>query len=199
MRYRALRDAVGCYCPLGFHGTWSYLSTVGDLRNDETALLLALEKLEASRAVWLGELESFAERRRADKARHRRTPRQAEVRCLFGPRWPGPDGEQAVFGEVGRLWAPRHRSPLPDVPADSRTDLSELDTRLADCISTYLANDGDLDAGRQDIVMEYLPKLRRHVTRLGWPRTSPRAFTHFHLLLKMTELIHHGRPREAGG
>ncbi|MEW1868694.1 hypothetical protein AB0420_11135 [Streptomyces caelestis] len=172
-RYRALRDAVGCYCPLGFHGTWSYLRTAGDLRNDETALLHALEKLEASRTVWLREVESFADRRRTDKARHQRAPRQAEVRYLLGWRWPGPDGKQAMLGEVGRLWVAHCRSPFPDVPAGSKADLTELDTWLADCVSTYLAHDGDLDIGRQDVIMKCLPKLRRHVSQLGYPWTFP--------------------------
>ncbi|GGQ33273.1 hypothetical protein GCM10010266_65650 [Streptomyces griseomycini] len=164
---------MGCCCPHGFHGTWSYLSTAGDLRNDETALLHALEKLEASRTVWLGEVESFADRRRADKARHQRTPRQAEVRHLLGWRWPGPDGKQAVLGEVGRLWAVHYRSPSPDVPAGSKADLAELDTWLAGCVSTSLADDGDLGIGRQGIITKCLPKLRRHVAQLGYPRVFP--------------------------
>ncbi|GGR36044.1 hypothetical protein GCM10015536_47310 [Streptomyces griseomycini] len=190
---------MGCCCPLGFHGTWSYLSTAGDLRNDETALLHALEKLEASRTVWLRKVESFADRRRADKARHQRTPRQAEVRHLLGWRWPGPGGKQAVLGEVGRLWAVHYRSPSPDVPAGSKADLAELDTWLAGCVSTSLADDGDLDIGRQGIITKCLPKLRRHVAQLGYPRVFPQAFAYFRLLLRTTELIHHVKAQENGG
>lgn len=184
---------MGCYCPLGFHGTWSYLSTAGDLRNDETALLHALQKLEASRAVWLREIESFADRRRAAKARHERTPRQVEVRYLLGWRWPGPEGKQAIVGEVGRLWATHCRSPFPDVPVGSKGALAELDTWLAGCVSTYLANDGDLDIGRQNAMTKCLPKLRRHVAQLGYPWAFPQAYAYFRLLLKMTELIHHDK------
>lgn len=77
---------MGCYHPLGFHGTWAYLSTAGDLRNDEAALLRALEMLEASRVVWLTEMETFADRRRSEKSMHRRTPRQDESRYLRGWR-----------------------------------------------------------------------------------------------------------------
>ncbi|MFF8545040.1 hypothetical protein ACF060_32950 [Streptomyces werraensis] len=198
-RCRALRDAVGCYCPLGFHGTWSYLSTAGDLRNDETALLHALEKLEGSRTVWLQEVASFADRRRVDKTRHHRTPRQAEVRYLLGWRWPGPDGKQAMLGEVGRLWATHRRSPFPDVPAGTKGDLVELDTWLAGCVSTYLANDGDLDQGRQNVITKCLPKLRRYVAQLGYPWSFPEAFAYFRLLLKMTELIHNDKAQQGGG
>ncbi|MER6112803.1 hypothetical protein [Streptomyces hirsutus] len=198
-RYRAMRDAAGCYCPLGFHGTWSYLSTIGDLRTDETALLHALEKLKASRTVWLREMESFADRRRTEKARHQRTPRQAEVSYLLGWRWPGPDGKQAVLGEVRRLWAVHARAPFPDVPAADKGALAELDTWMAGCVSTYLANNADLDAGRQDIIAKCLPELRRHVAQLGYPWTSPGAFEYFRLLLKMTELIHNDSTRETRG
>ncbi|MET9896636.1 hypothetical protein ABZZ47_42010 [Streptomyces sp. NPDC006465] len=163
------------------------------------ALLHALEMLEASRTVWLREMESFADRRRADKARHQRTPRQVEVRYLLGWRWPGPEGKQAILGEVGRLWAAHYRSPFPDVPAGSKGDLVELDTWLAGCVSTYLANDGDLDIGRQNVITKCLPNLRRHVAQLGYPWAYPQAFAYFRLLLKMTELIHHDRAQETGG
>lgn len=190
---------MSCYCPLGFHGTWSYLSTAGDLRNDEAALLHALERLEASRTVWLREMESFADRRRACKARHRRTPRQAEVRYLLGWRWPGPDGRQATVGEVGRLWEIHCRSPFPDVPAGSRGALAELDTWLAGCVSAYLANNAELDADRRAVIEKCLPELRRRLAHLGYPWDFPQAFQYFRLLLKMTELVHHDKAREAEG
>ncbi|MBP0450977.1 hypothetical protein J5Y04_15700 [Kitasatospora sp. RG8] len=189
-RHRALRNAVGCYCPLGFNGTWAYLSAAGDLGKDEAALLHALDRLEASRTVWIGEMEAFAERRGAEKARHRRTPRRAETRHLLGWRWPGPEGRQAVLGEVGRLRAVHHRSPFPDVPAEDKDALAELDTWLAGCASAYLANGADLDAGRRDAIADRLPQLRRHVARLGRPWDFPQAYEHFRLLLKTAELIH---------
>ncbi|MFC4883966.1 hypothetical protein ACFPK5_02015 [Streptomyces beijiangensis] len=50
-RHRSLKNAAGCCHPLGFDGTQAHLSTAGDVRNDEVALLRALEMLEASRAV----------------------------------------------------------------------------------------------------------------------------------------------------
>ncbi|MFF4121849.1 hypothetical protein [Streptomyces sp. NPDC001714] len=163
------------------------------------ALLHALEKLEASRTVWLKEVASFADRRRVDKTRHHRSPRKAEVRYLIGWRWPGPDGKQAMLGEVGRLWATHRRSPFPDVPAASKGDLVELDTWLAGCVSTYLANDGDLDRGRQNIMTKCLPRLRRYVAELGYPWAFPEAFAYFRLLLKMTELIHNDKAQEGSG
>lgn len=190
---------MGCYCPLGFHGTWSYLSTAGDLRNDGTALLHALEKPEAGRTVWLQEVASFADRRRVDKARYHRTPRRAEVRHLPGWRWPGPGGEQAMPGEVGRLRGAHRRSPFPDVPAGDKGDPVEPDTWPAGCVSAYLANDGELDRGRQNVMTKCLPKLRRYVAQLGYPWAFPEAFAYFRLLLKMTELIHDDKAQEGGG
>ncbi|GHG78753.1 hypothetical protein [Streptomyces griseocarneus] len=188
-RHRALRDAVGLYCPLGFHGTWAYLSTAGDLRNDEKALLRALEMLEASRTVWIRETEAFAEHRRGEKTRHRRTPPRAQVRYVYGPRWPGPQGKPAMLEEVRRLWTDFARAPFPSIPREDKSVLAELDTWLAGCISTYLANDGSLDAGRRRIVTERAPELRRYLPRLGHPSNFPEAFRYFHALLKMAELV----------
>ncbi|WP_371572543.1 hypothetical protein [Streptomyces sp. NBC_01314] len=196
-RHRALRDAAGCYHPLGFDGTWAHLRTAGDVRNDEAALLRALEMLEASRAVWLTEMESFANRRRSEKAMHRRTPRQEETRYLHGWRWPGPQAKQAMLSEVDRLWAVHARAPFPDVPSVDKGDLAELDTWLAGCISTYLANKGELDTDRRDILVTNLPELRRHVARLGYPQVHFAGFDSFRRLLKMTELIVNDTAREA--
>lgn len=174
-----------------------YLSTAGDLRNDEAALLRALDMLETSRAVWLTEVATFADRRRSEKSLHRRSPRQDESRYLHGWRWPGPDAKQAMLGEVDRLWAVHVRAPFPDVPSVDKGDLVELDTWLAGCISTYLANNGELDTGRRDLLVKGLPGLRRHVAKLGYPHTHPAGFASFRLLLKMTELIVHDIGRES--
>lgn len=59
----------------------------------------------------------------------------------------------------------------------------------------YLANNGHLDAWRQAVIAELMPKLRRSVARLGRPSPFPEAFQYFRLLLKMTELIHNYNTR----
>ncbi|MCD9145642.1 hypothetical protein [Streptomyces albireticuli] len=188
-RHRALRDAVGLYCPLGFHGTWAHLGTAGDLRNDERALLRAMEMLEASRRVRMREAEAFAAHRRAEKARQRRTPPRAQVRYLYGPRWPGPQGKPVMLAEVGRLWAEFAPRPFPDVPREDKSALAWLDASLAGCVSVYLANGGSLDAGRRRVVTEQVPALRRQLPRLGYRSGFPEAFGYFHDLIKMTELV----------
>ncbi|MFD2356156.1 hypothetical protein ACFSTC_53115 [Nonomuraea ferruginea] len=68
-RFRALRAAVSCYHPIGFNATWSYLTTAGNLRRDELALIRALDMLELSRNAWLAEIDAFADRRRLEKAK----------------------------------------------------------------------------------------------------------------------------------
>jgi hypothetical protein len=141
-RYRALRCAAGHYCPLGFNATWSYLSTVGDLRAEENALLRALDVLELSRAVWLAETRAFAARRRAEKRQHRRPLAGAELRYLNGWRWPGPDGHHVMSREIGFLWGVHASAPFPEVPAADKGDLVYLDATIVGCISTYLHNGG---------------------------------------------------------
>ncbi|MFJ7423318.1 hypothetical protein ACIQXD_32645 [Streptomyces uncialis] len=165
-------------------------TTRGEPRH-EGALLRALELLETSRSVWLAEPESFAERRREEKVMHRRTPRREETRYLYGRRWPGPQAKEAILGEVARLWAMYSRAPFPDVPSADKGELAELDMWLAGCVSTYLADKGELDTWRRDILVERLPELRGHVARLGHPLTYPAGFDNFRCLLRMTELIVH--------
>jgi hypothetical protein len=143
----ALRCAVELYRPLGYHGTWSYLTTAGALKLDERALLQALDMLELSRNVRLVEMAAFADQRRAEKRRNRRTPSAGEVRYLLGWRWPGPEGHQAMFHEVDRLWDEHARAPFPEVPAADKLDLAHLDSTLAGCVSTYLHNGGAVGPG----------------------------------------------------
>ncbi|MFJ8435310.1 hypothetical protein ACIQ9P_28845 [Kitasatospora sp. NPDC094019] len=196
-RYSSLRCAVGHYCPLGFDSTWSFLSTAGALRTDERALLLALDMLELSRAAWLAELGAFADRRRAAKQQHRRTPSVTELRRLNGWRWPGPDGHRAEFREIGLLRAVHAAEPFPGVPAADKDDLAHLDATVAGCLSAYLAHGGALGPGHEEVLRGCLPELCTAVVRLGYPAAFPRAFAYFRRLLKLAELAVHDGCREA--
>ncbi|WP_328488623.1 hypothetical protein [Streptomyces zaomyceticus] len=158
-RHTALRRAVSEYCPLGFHATWAYVSATAlpspDLRRDSTALLRALDILEASRAVRIAEGASFAARRRAEKAAGLRTPRGAPVTRVWRPHWPAATGTApSRLGLVAAV-ADRHRAfgrlPRPDdipVTGGPATDglvaegpaarLTELHGRLEACGTAYL-------------------------------------------------------------
>ncbi|WP_405871628.1 hypothetical protein OHB11_14590 [Streptomyces zaomyceticus] len=158
-RHTALRCAVSEYCPLGFHATWAYVSATAlpspDLRRDSTALLRAVDLLEASRAVRIVEGASFAARRRAEKAAGLRTPRGAPVTQVWRPHWPTPIGTTpSRLGLVAAV-ADRHRAfrrlPRPDdtpvtgglaieglVTEGPAARLTELHGRLEACGTAYL-------------------------------------------------------------
>ncbi|MGW3353737.1 hypothetical protein ACWDA3_61630 [Nonomuraea rubra] len=188
-RYRSLRCAVSRYGPIGFNATWSYLRTAGDLNADEDALLRALDVLEISREVWLTEIEAFASRRLAEKRQHRRTPSAAERLYLYGYRWPGPHGHQAMLLTVDHLWGAHLRDPFPDTPAEIKGDLVYLDSTIAGCISTYLSNDGEAGPGHRDILRTALTDLDRYLRQLGYPTNYYLGFQYFRRLRKATELI----------
>jgi hypothetical protein len=188
-RYRALRCAVGRYCPIGFNATWSYLSTVGDMNADEEALIRALDILEASRNVWLAEIKAFAARRRAEKRRHRRSPTTADRLYLYGCRWPGSDGHEAMLHEISRLWAEHLCEPFPETPAETMGDLVYLDSTIAGCVSTYLSNDGETRPEHRDVLLTCLAELRGHLPQLGYPSTYYTAFRYFRRLHKLSELV----------
>jgi hypothetical protein len=69
LRYTPLRCAVERYKPLGFKATWDYITArAGDVRNDEAALLRALDILEGSWRAWHQELAEFARHRTEEKS-----------------------------------------------------------------------------------------------------------------------------------
>lgn len=129
MRYRALRCAVSRYRPLGFNATWDFItSRTGDVRREESALVAALDVLEASRTAWLAELADFTRNPVTDEER----------RYLYGWRWPGPEAHQATLYTVAALWD-EHASRLP------------LDDPLATITWTYLQH-GRLHPGHRELL-----------------------------------------------
>ncbi|WP_052434397.1 hypothetical protein [Streptacidiphilus melanogenes] len=188
-RHTALRCAVTCYRPMGYRATWAFLETAGDLRRDEGALLRALERLELSRAAWIAEDAVFAVLRREEKrGRHRRSPTAVQWLRHRGYRWPGPEGHEAMLGEVRRLWA-AHAGPFPSMPAAEKADLVHLDATVAGCVSGYLGACGVLDAGRAVLLWGALPRLRETVARLGRESRRSEAYACFRRLGWMAELV----------
>lgn len=189
LRHSALRCAVSRYKPLGFHATWDFITArAGNVRRDETALLAALDLLEASRTAWHAELAEFARRRTIDK-RHRRTVSVQEQRYLYGWRWPGPDGHAATVQTITALWKEHTRVGFPPVPAALKPDLVELDSTVAGIIWTYLRRDGNLNPAHRHLIKDCLTELR--ALRLGYPRDCYEAFHSFLRLEKAIELVVH--------
>ncbi|WP_410609727.1 hypothetical protein [Amycolatopsis sp. lyj-109] len=74
-RVAALCSCVGLYHPIGHRATLSFLSELaGPYQHHESALLRALEALEASRAVWREEVASYINARVRQKRLGRRVP-----------------------------------------------------------------------------------------------------------------------------
>ncbi|MER6792106.1 hypothetical protein [Amycolatopsis mediterranei] len=74
-RVAALCSCVGLYHPIGHRATLSFLGELaGPYQHHESALLRALEALEASRAVWREEVASYVDARVRQKRLGRRVP-----------------------------------------------------------------------------------------------------------------------------
>lgn len=99
-RSSALRSLLNHHAPLGFDGTERHLrqlvgvtdhgGRLGARRADdwtETTILAALEALEASRESRLRFTTVFAERRRREKAQHRRQPTLGDSEALRRAEW----------------------------------------------------------------------------------------------------------------
>lgn len=189
-RYGALRCAVNRYCPIGFHATWSFLTTVGNVKKDEEALARALDVLETSRDAWFAELDAFTARRRSEKQQHRRTPTASDRLRFQGYRWPGPDGHAAMFRTVEQLWEAHRSEPFPEMPAGAEGDLVSLEATIAGCISSYLNRGGEAGPGRSDVLLTCLAASRKELENLEFPRTGYHlAFRYFRRLHKIAELV----------
>jgi hypothetical protein len=185
LRHAALRGAVNRYGPVGFRATWSYLSTLGDLRSDGAALLRALVVLEASRAAWLAETADFAARRRADKARHRRSPTAAERLRHTGLRWPGPDQDTVTRPAVGVIWAEYVAVEYPETPPGLAEELAVLDAAVAGRVAAYLSG-GVVDRA---VLVACLRDLERGLAVLGAPPVDYWAHRYFSRLRVLGELV----------
>ncbi|NKY40542.1 hypothetical protein, partial [Cellulomonas septica] len=92
-RLSALRSLVNRHHPLGFDGTQQHLGDlVGTSRPPgpgwtDADVRAALDALEVSRTSHLRYVEAFADRRRREKAEHRRQPTRADVDELRRAEW----------------------------------------------------------------------------------------------------------------
>ncbi|MCP2258214.1 hypothetical protein LX15_001908 [Streptoalloteichus tenebrarius] len=153
-RVSALGSCVQLYRPIGFHATFSFLrERAGQIRQDERALLRALEMVEASRALWHAEIARYAAARRAAKRQGRRRPHLSDH--PYRPtRWYGAAREAAVHAL--RFWL-RHRVPALLVPDDE--DARELDQ----CVREVLACDGLLTSAQRRQLTVRVDTLRRRL------------------------------------
>jgi hypothetical protein len=102
-RINALAGCVQLYRPLGYLTTFGYLNHVaGPFRSDEAALLGALDRLTASRELWLAEVDAYAARRRRAKRFGRRTPRSSDTNPSLPTCWYG-DSRRAATYTLGYL------------------------------------------------------------------------------------------------
>ncbi|WP_406061596.1 hypothetical protein OG462_27490 [Streptomyces sp. NBC_01077] len=182
-RHRALRWAVTEYGPLGFHATWAYLAATAlpapDLRRDMSALLRALDTLEASRAARLEEVAAFAARRSMEKEAGLRTPRRDDLAVrLWRPHWPGGAGPSrlGLVAAVANRQAAFRRFPLPDdtlVPADRARRIADLYGRLDACGAAYLAALGQPDGPARDASADIVADIHRHLAPGHAPLNVP--------------------------
>ena len=71
---------------------------------------------------------------------------------------------------VAALWTQIRSAPVPDVSTGSEIadcDLASLDSLIADCINTWLANAGTLDASRREVLASCLADLDRVLPQLS--------------------------------
>lgn len=181
VRYTSLRIALEHYRRIGYHASWSFLTGTDPRKRtplDERALLLALDRMEASRNAWLAEMDAYAARRKALK---RALPVDSEEARYRHRRWAGPDARAATVTAVAYEWG---RDWRPDRPVALWEQLAPLERELAGLVDAYLGP--GLDAAQR----RRLPALDARIRRTGEElRRHYRLWLPVSQLRKTAELI----------
>ncbi|ANN21969.1 hypothetical protein SD37_23250 [Amycolatopsis orientalis] len=159
---------MGMYHPIGHLATLSFLSELaGPYQHHESALLRAIEALEASRAVWREELDSYIDARLRQKRRGRRAPSPGEPPPSgMGGHWYAstPDVSRRAALHALKLWE-------RDVRPDS------ADPEVRSIVRACIATGGRLTDEQRDIVSrrrtsDETDEVRRPITLVvsasGW-------------------------------
>ncbi|MFF1607897.1 hypothetical protein ACFVYA_08975 [Amycolatopsis sp. NPDC058278] len=159
-RVAALCSCVGLFHPIGHRATLSFLGELaGPYQHHESALLRALEKLEASRAVWHEELASYLDARVRQKRLGRRGPSPGDPPpSRMGGHWYAstPDVSRRAALHALKLW---ERDLRPD-PANR-----EVRSIVRCCIATG----GRLTDEQLDIVSRR--RMSAETEEVRWPFT----------------------------
>jgi hypothetical protein len=159
-RVAALCSCVGLYHPIGHRATLSFLGELaGPYQHHESALLRALEALEASRAVWREEVASSIDARVARKRLGRRMPAPGgPPPGSMGGHWYAstPDVSRRAALHALKLW---ERDLRPDAANP------ELRSLVRSCIATG----GRLTAEQLDVLSHQRTSAETEDVR--WPIT----------------------------
>jgi hypothetical protein len=159
-RVAALCSCVGLYHPIGHRATLSFLGELaGPYQHHESALLRALEALEASRAVWREEVASSIDARVARKRLGRRMPAPGgPPPGSMGGHWYAstPDVSRRAALHALKLW---ERDLRPDAANP------ELRSLVRSCIATG----GRLTAEQLDVLSHQ--RMSAETEDVRWPIT----------------------------
>ncbi|MGC5013000.1 hypothetical protein ACLQ2R_19735 [Streptosporangium sp. DT93] len=157
-RVSALRSCVQLYRPLGFHATLSFLELrAGRFQNDETALLGALEVIEASRAARQDEITAYATMRREAKRQGRRNPHEGDPNPHTQSRWYRYGAPREAARHALSFWLRRR----PTGPQPLMTDPALAELRW--CVSSCLEFGGEPTAMEGHILALRMKELERHL------------------------------------
>jgi hypothetical protein len=159
-RVAALCSCVGLYHPIGHRATLSFLGELaGRYQHHESALLRALEALEASRAVWRAEVASYAGARVKQKRLGRRVPSPGDPPpSRMGGHWyaSDPDVSRRAALHALKLWE-------RDLPPDS------VDQEVRSVVRCCIATGGRLTDEQLDLVSRR--RLPGEAEGVRWPIT----------------------------
>ena len=166
-RRRALGSCVTRFAPYGYTATLAFLEErCGRLDNPQN-LIRAIDLLDASRAVWLAELTSFAAARTAAKAAGNRRPTSTELARIANIGWPGgtpedPPVSRAFLRQFGLI-------AIAPEPVRLRRRIRWRDKRLATHPSPHLSSGAIARVHHADSGAPDQPRADGHV------RAFPRA------------------------
>jgi hypothetical protein len=178
-RVTALACGVQMYRPLGFRATFAFVTDRnGRFRYDGNVLVQAMDRLEASRALWVAEVAAYAELRVAAKQDGNRRPGKAEGNPVPPSHWYGDRRQGALFAIQYMLTS-----------NDDSEARSQVDAGVKRLATLCLENSGVFDGAHQRRYRELRHETEHRRDATGQPDASREEWARATVSLRLLDHI----------
>jgi len=181
-RVAALRSCVWLYPPIGFDNTLRLLEEIaGPFQTDESALLMALDALTASRAARKIATSRYAEARREAKRNGQQCPR---------PNARNPHTSMVWYGDVRRGALHVLRREQPELSRLGHAcGIGSVEAKLSKLADQVIQSNGEMAANQIRVLSEIMEMLGARLADNDLYRVHIKSYRHVSHLLQLGRLI----------